>query len=71
MTCQRIKNGFACTMGTRTVYRYRGWSFEFHSLNGPHTLTKDGELTNYIPAKFWPIWEAFDNEPDKTLFEEI
>lgn len=42
------------------IYKYNGWTFEWHNWCGPHPVNKDGELRKTPPGrKFFKDIEAF------------
>jgi len=45
-------------------YRYGGFYFEVHPYLGPCLLKANGDpKQSEPPARFWPVWEAFDKLP--------
>lgn len=43
------------------VYRYKGFTFEFHRYCGPMKINKDGEPSKTCGRKFWKAFDEWNN----------
>lgn len=47
------------------VYKFNGFTFEYHRYFGPHQLRKDGELRQRFSRGFWRAIERWEKLPKK------
>lgn len=55
-------HGYIC--GPR-IYKYKGWTFEYHAYLGPWPLTKTGERRKRAGDVFWKIFNDFLALPEE------
>ena len=68
MPCRRIGNMIVCGP---SIYKFKGWFFEWHSYCGPWPLRKNGDPRKNAGRKFWKVIEEFQklNKEERKEYE--
>jgi len=70
MPCVNIGNAIICYS---TIYKYKGYFFDWHKYCGPTPLKKNGDVKKNIPRGFWDMMNEFSrlNSEEQEKFREF